>query len=258
MDNKDKKIDCISQKYFGPLKSAESYGGYLFYISAILSFIILLIKKDSHPFAYNVFEICFLLAAIIFSLVSIFIKLYLSPRAQEARYKDFLSHAFNISLSEEQTKGYYNSRESASARKIAAQTLENSFYSKSIISEMRKLEWLKIITYVVIWFILIFNRNTDLSIIALVAQFIFSEQILTRLFRIEWLRYKFEQVYDDLFRLIQSKPQNNFFEASALEITGVYEMAKANGGITLSSRIFNAKKDELDERWSKIRQKLEL
>lgn len=256
MNNEETKIDTIREKFYGPLELAENCEKLLFYVSAILSLIIPLVDKLQYPKFYSISQIVFLLAVIILSMSSLVIRLYFAPRAQESRYKDFLSHAFNVPLNDEQTSGYYNNDLINPSRRIAAQTLENSFYSKNIILEMAKLERVKVAVYVLIWLVAIFNRNTTLSFIAIAAQLIFSEQLLSYWFRLEWLRIKFENSYDDLFKLLQSGAKKSSFDIGALEIMGKYEMAKANASVTLSSRIFNEKSEKLDKKWEKIRIKL--
>jgi len=252
----EKKTDTIRDKYYGPLEFAEYCGDFLFYISAVLSFVVPLINKEQHASIYNSSQIIFLLVVIILGVNSLVIRLYFAPRAQESRFKDFLSHSFNIPLSDEQTRGYYNNNQVVPSRRIAAQTLENSFYSKNVISEMAKIERMKIAGYAFIWFVAILNRNTGLSLIAIAAQLIFSEQLFSYWFRLEWLRIKFENTYNDLFKLLSAGAKKVSVEVYALEIMSKYEMAKANAGVTLSSKIFNKESEELDKKWEKIRVKL--
>jgi hypothetical protein len=249
----DKKIDTIREKCFDPLENAERAQSVLFYMSAALSFVVPLIDKTLYLAGYNVAQIFFLISVSALSIVSLAIRLYFSPRAQEYRYKDFLSHAYGVQLSDEQTNGYYNNTESVPARRIAAQTLENSFYSKRTVAEMAKSERVRACLYFLVWLIVILNRNTDLAFIAIVAQLFFGEQILSRWLRIEWLKDKFERTFDDSLRLVQSKVADNLFEVSALEITGKYEMAKTNAGITLSSKVFDRHCEETDKKWEEIR-----
>jgi hypothetical protein len=84
---------------------------------------------------------------------------------------------------------------------------------------------------------------------------IFSEQILSRWLRVEWLRRQCERTYDDLFRLFQSKGK---LEVSALELLGRYEIAKATAAIPLSSRIFEQCCSRMNAEWAKIRATLRI
>ena len=104
-----KKTDPIRIKYYKSLETGEKVSSIFFWISAFLSLLIITINKNTYPSFLENLQIFFILSVIIFSITTIIIKLYLSPQAQEHRYKDFLSHAFNIAHYE-QTRGYYNNK----------------------------------------------------------------------------------------------------------------------------------------------------
>lgn len=253
MDNKKEKIDPIRDKYYVPIEKAELFGNVLFYGSAFLSFAIPLISKTACPLAYNITQSLFVLVVVFYCFVSLVIRLHLIPRAQDNRLKDFFSHAFNIPLTDEQTDGYYNNYETTPVRRIAAQALENSFYSKDTVSQMAKIERIKIIAYSTLWIAAILNRNTDLAIVSVGAQIIFSEQLISRWLHVEWLRTRFESIYDELFRLFKNVTKKRNFEVLALEITTRYEIVKSSGRITLSKRIFESRSKRNDKEWEKVR-----
>jgi len=251
------KIDPIREKYYKPLVIFEMSGNILCWISIILSLCIIIFENTKFPYFLIALQISFVICVIILSVIKIMLKFYLSPRAQERRYKDFLSHAFNTA-NYEGTKKYYNNNEIIPIRCIAAQTLENSLYSKSIIKDMVKFERAKLIFYILIWLILILYRGIQLNIIIIVTQIIFSEIILNRWITMEFFKYRTEKVFDILFNLFKSKTNGDNFHSDTLEITGIYEMSKANCGITLSERIFLKKEKYLDKEWKEVRHKLNI
>ncbi len=253
MDNKEEKRDPIRDNYYGPLERAEIFGNLLFYGSALFSFAIALVNKTVYPLAYNITQSLFVLFVVFYYLISMVIRLYLVPRAQENRLRDFFSHAYSVPLSDEQTDGYYNNEETTPVRRIAAQTLENSFYSKDTILQMAKIERIKVIAYGTLWLIAILNRNTDLALISIGAQIIFSEQLVSRWLHVEWLRTRFESTYNELFKLFKSVTKKRNFEVLALEITTRYEIAKSCGRITLSKRIFEKRSERNDKKWDEIK-----
>ena len=253
MDNKQEKRDPIKDKFYGPLERAEIFGNLLFYSSALLSFAIVLLNKTVCPLAYNIIQSLFVVVVIFYCLVSMVIRLHLMPRAQENRLKDFFSHAYSIPLTDEQTDGYFNNNETTPIRRIAAQTLENSFYSKDTILQMAKIERIKVIVYGTLWLIAILNRNTDLALVSIGAQIIFSEQLVSRWLHVEWLRTRFESTYNELFKLFKSVSKKRNFEVLALEITTRYEITKSCGRITLSKRIFERRSERNDKKWEKVR-----
>ncbi len=251
----NQKVDPISQKYFKPLERAELVEVTLFYLSAAISLAIPLIDRTATPKMYDYTQIVFLILVIALSITSFSIRLYFSPRAQDCRLKDFLSHAYNTSLSPETTDHYYTTNEETSQKRLAAQALENSLYSKNTISEMVTFERIKVVIYFLLWFIAISNRSTDLAILALIAQIIFSEHIVLKWLRSEWLRRQFESVFDGLFQLFMGNKNDNQFEVRALQLMGKYETSKAIANITLSSKVFKKIETESNAEWATVRKR---
>jgi hypothetical protein len=179
--------------------------------------------------------------------------LYLTPRAEDKRRQDFFSSACNVNLIHQQTDGYYNNDFKDPIKRMAAQVLENSLFSKEIALRMARRERIKVVVYALIWLVLLLNRRTDLGWIVAASQAIYSEQILSKLFRLEWLRIRFEKTFDDVFRLFQTKPSVAQFNAHALNALSMYETAKANAGITLSSTIFDDLNPTLSTEWDKVK-----
>jgi hypothetical protein len=123
---------------------------------------------------------------------------------------------------------------------------------------MARRERIKVAVYALIWLVLLHNRRTDLGWIVAASQAIFSEQILSKLFRLEWLRIRFEKTFDDVFRLFQIKSSVGQFNAHALDALTMYETAKANAGITLSSTIFDDLNPTLSTEWDKVKATLKI
>ena len=97
-----------------------------------------------------------------------------------------------------------------------------------------------------------------LGIVVAASQAVFSEQVVSRWLRLEWLRMRFEKTYDDVYRLFHSRPAVPKFNAMTLESLGMYETAKANGAITLSSRLFHQLNAELSIEWERIKVELKI
>jgi hypothetical protein len=202
---------------------------------------------------FSIVQIGFILSVVALFVVTLTIRLHFSPRAQTKRAVDFLSHAYGTPLSHEQTERYYNNSATTVPARIAAQVLENSFYSKDTASEMVRNERIKISCYVTLWIIAMLSRSTPLTTLAIVAQIMFSEQILSRWLRIEWFRIKCDKIFDDLYRLFQRKDD---LEICAVELLVEYETVKATAGIQLSTNMFERNTDRTTREWQKIRHKL--
>lgn len=102
------------------------------------------------------------------------------------------------------------------------------------------------------------NRRADLGVVLAASQALFSEQVLAKWIRLEWIRSKFENTYDATYRLFQSRPKSDEFNAMALELFTTYETAKANAAITLSSRHFERMNPKLSAGWEEIKAALKI
>lgn len=249
------KNDPIRDQYFKPLERAELASDALFYLSALLSIAALQVDKASHALAHDMVQVAFIVSVVAYFVIGLAIRLYFSPRAHDMRYQDFVAHAFGTPLVHGQSQGYYNSAAPTVAIRIAAQTLENSFYSKDTVGQMLHFERIKLGLYVIIFIVALAYRRTDLDMLGIAAQILFSEQLFSRWLRMEWLRGEFERTFDHLCRLFRSKAD---LEIAGHELAGRYERAKAIASITLSSRIFEKRQAVTDAGWKEIRASLGL
>jgi hypothetical protein len=121
-------------------------------------------------------------------------------------------------------------------------------------------ERIRVAVYALIWIFALLNRATDLALAAAMAQAVFSEQIISRWVRLEWLRMRFERTYEHLYRLVQTTTNFNKeeFRVRVLESFGEYETGKGYGGITLSARIFERLNPSLSLEWAEIRKTLNI
>lgn len=244
------KVDPITSRYYRPLTRADRAGALTFYASAVISLAIPLIDRASHPVVYQVAEAVFIVLVIALVVVGLTARLYLFPRAQEQRYRDFLGHVYRVPLTHEATSGYYNVVAPDSARQIAGQVMENTFYSKDTAQKMAVKERIVIATYLVLWLVAMIVRNTGLETIGIAAQILFSEQIISHWLRLEWFRSRCEQIFHELELLFQT---DGSLQVASIELLGRYEISKAASGIVLSESVFLAGKSEMDQEWQRIR-----
>lgn len=252
------RFDPIRTNYFDAVQIAEKVSDSLFYLSALLSFGTLIVDQTTNPDAYDFILLIFSLSVVAMFTIGMILRLYLTPRAEDKRRQDFFSSACNVGLIHQQTDGYYNNNFEDPMKRMAAQSFENSFFSKEIALRMAHHERLKVALYALIWLILLHYRRTDLSWIVAATQAIFSEQILSKWLRLEWLRIRFEKAFDDFYKLFQSRPPVAKFNAFALEGMAMYETAKANAAINLSSKIFDDLNERLSAEWESIKATLKM
>lgn len=252
------RSDPIRKRYYEAVEKADHATDLLFYLGAALSLALLLIDKATHPVAYDWALIAFALATAAFFGVGLVSRLYWVPRAEDKRRQDFFTSACDVGLTHEQTEGYYNNDFTKPIERMAAQLLENSLFSKSIALYMAKTERIKVIVYAGAWLVCLLNRQTDLGVVVAVSQVIFSEQVLSKAIRLEWLRMRFEKTYDEVYRMFQARPTGAKFNAMTLDSLGMYETAKASGAVTLSSKVFEALNPTLSLEWDRIKAALRI
>lgn len=258
MDNELTRDDPIKKKFYDPIETSEIYLDVFFWFSIILSFVLLSLDKADCPRLYNFIQIFFCVSVLLIFLLDTFVRLYLKPRADDMRLKDFLSHAYGIPLNHEQTKWYYNNNETDPIRKLAAQLLENSMHSKSTALAMAKRRRILTLGYAVILYIFILNRSTDLEFISIAAQVVFGEYMILYWLRIEWMRMRFERVFDDVSNLFQLNPAKEKFEIKTFEGLTKYETTKANGAVLLSYNIFKSNREKISKDWDSLKISLQI
>jgi hypothetical protein len=250
------KADPISKRYYYAVELADLVNAWLFYAGALLSILVLIVNPSRYPDLYGLIFVLFVIVVVLFFAVTMSARLYFTPRAEQKRRQDFLTSAFGVSLTHENTCGYYNNDFKEPPKKIAAQLLENSFFSKSLTLKIAQNERLKTAGYFAIWLTALVCRKTDVGVILAATQALFSEQILSRMIRIEWFRSKCERVHDDVYRLFQTALADDRFLPMALDSLLLYETAKSNAAVVIPSKLFKRMNAELSVEWEKIREKL--
>ncbi len=245
--------DPIRDRYYRPLETAESASALLFWLSATLSFATILVDKGAHPSAYLVAQISFALAVAAYFFVGMAIRLYFFPRAEESRRKEFLSNALDVALIHERTSGYYNNSEREGFRRLLLCLMENAFFTKRILRAMAPSVRLRTSLYLGSWFAAALWRGVPLDWVLVGAQVLFSEELIAKWFRLEWLRMKTESLFDTTYKLVLSKPPADTLKGLALEAFGSYESAKSTAGILLSKPVFEKLNADLSAEWERVR-----
>ncbi|OWZ90578.1 hypothetical protein B9J07_27480 [Sinorhizobium sp. LM21] len=246
-----KKSDPVGPEFYVPLGAAERLSAVAFYAAAALSIAVLLVNKSSQPDIYAAAQAAFAISVIVHFVSGIIIRTYFAVRAHSNRMADFVSNAFAVPLVPQPSQGYYTTTAEDPFLRMGASVLENSLFTKSIVRRMLRFERSRIALYGLIWLWAAFNRTTDLELLTVAAQVLFSEQLISRWVRMEWLRSRVERLYDEVYALIQSTTDfdSKEYRARAMEAVIRYETSKAQAGLSLSSRVFNQLDKELSGQW---------
>ncbi len=246
-------VDPIRINYFDIIEKVDKRANVLFFVGAALSVASTLVPEVRYPKLFVWIQIAFLATVIGLFLLDLTVKLRLSPRAADARAQDFLSHAYGQDLLATRTSGYYNNNAELGMQKIAAQTFENTLFTKEISREMFNRQIPLGIIYGLIFVVGVANRDTSITLWSAAAQVLFGEQIFMRFVRLWWLQRRAEQIHEDLRRLYLSGSTGVQFDSIAMDAYTRYEMSKSTAGITLSSKIYTELNPRLTNDWNQLR-----
>lgn len=252
------KVDTVGKNFYAPLTLMETIGGWLFWAISSLSIVTLFVDKAAYPTANMALQIVFLIFALLFFVHGQVQNIYLFPRAEDARRQETLSNSFRVTLTHEETVGYYNNDQRNPLRRLAANAMESAFFTRAIVRKMLRTQRSTTLGYFVLWFATMAYRPTDLEVIGVAAQALFSGEIVGRLIRMEWLRIRSEQLFDNFNRLFTSgraisKP---IIQAQVIEFFAFYETTKSTAAILLSSKIFHRNNKAWTAEWELIRGRL--
>lgn len=248
--------DEVKEKFYRPLEQIECFIDITFWSSVVLSFAVILINEQIHAELNAFLKILFLISSILTFALSLITRFYFFPRAHDARTENFISHAFNTSLSQEITIGYYNNNEFDPIKKTGAQLLENCFFSKEGSRKLCVLTRWKFGIYLLIWLAVVFWRKTSLDLVVTISQVLLSEQIIAKVVSLEWFRMKSERIYEAVSNVFLLKSQGNEFSSVILSNLVKYESAKSTYGGTLSDGIFNKYNTTWSRQWEDQKKRL--
>lgn len=202
----------------------------------------------------------FSLIVILHLVLSLYNRFHLVPEAEAKRRKQLLSDSFDIPLTPEQTKAYYNNPLAPSIQRLGANILENTFFAKSVCGKMAVRERFKVLLYFSAWLLAAFWRNTPLGLLIVVTQTVFSGEIIARLISVEVLRHRNEDLYEELYHEFLHKIdfQSGTGTACILDAFAAYEAAKASAAIKQSTKIFKELNPILTAEWDSICNRLKM
>jgi hypothetical protein len=256
-DHKHEKVDGID-RYYQPIERLDSLTSIMFWVSAVLSVIVLYGGFVPWVPFKNVATVLFTLCVISHLSFTLYLRFNLIPFAEEKRRKQLLSNSFGVPLTPEETKKYYNNQLAPSVRKLGANILENSLYAKRICGRMAVRERKKIFGYFACWLIAVFWRDTPIDFLVTITQTVFSGELIARLVSLELLRHKNEDLFEELYHEFLHQVDFNSHTGTAciLDAFASYEAAKAAASLKQSTKIFNKMNEQLILEWAEIRSKL--
>lgn len=255
--NQVERVDEL-ERYYKPIEQIDDLNAWLFWASAILS--IAVFFKDFLPWKalHNVLEISFILIVMVHLVLSLYVRYHLLPIAERKRRQQLLSDSFAVPLITETTQRYYNNEISPSISRLGANVLENTLFAKNIVAKMAIRERIKIFIYFLIWASALYWRTTDLGLLVIITQTIFSSEIIEGWLRVEVLRSDVEKFYEELYNKFLHKVDLSKSDgiASILDLFASYEATKSMTAIRQLRSIFLSGNPELSREWDVTRERL--
>ncbi|MDA3838122.1 MAG: hypothetical protein PF574_03965 [Candidatus Delongbacteria bacterium] len=257
MKENEERVDEIEKYYKAPKKIGVS-NFILFWILATTSLVLPFIVD--YPVIHKYTSRTFMFLIVIYFFSSMISKLYLVPKAESKRKKQFLSNSLGVNIIIESTKKYYNNTLKPSFIKLAANTMENAFFSNSVIAKMLIKRRVIIGLYLLLWLGLFIYKIENIHFLIWITQTLFTTELVLQWVSLEILLRRYKNVYKSLYNhfLNNVGAETNVAKACIIDLFSDYEAAKSSAGILLSSKIFNKMNDELTEEWVKIRSKLKM
>ena len=251
------RVDGLDH-YYRPIENIERVSTVLFWLSAALSITVLYSRLIPCQQLRDVPMLLFAASVVLHLILILFLKYHLIPIAEGKRRKQLLSDSFDVPLTPEQTRAYYNNPLAPSIQKLGANVLENAFFAKAVCGKMAVRERVKVLIYFIVWLLAVMWCSTSLEILVVVTQTVFSGEIIARLVCIEVLRHRNEDLFKELYHEFLHKVdfQSPTGTACILDAFATYEAAKASSGIKQSTKIFTALNPDLTRQWSDICNKL--
>lgn len=248
-----KRIDGL-EWYYRPIERCETWTTRLFWVSAVLSVVVLYSQWIPWDAVRDIPTVLFSVSVVLHLVLSLYNRFHLVPEAEAKRRKQLLSDSFDIPLTPEQTKAYYNNPLAPSIQRLGANVLENSFFAKSVCGKMAVRERVKVLIYLTAWILAAFWRNTPLVLLIVVTQTVFSGEIIARFVSLEVLRHRNEDLYEELYHEFLHKIdfQSATGTACVLDAFAAYEAAKAAAALRQSTKIFNELNPSLTREWASI------
>lgn len=256
-NSNNKRIDGL-EPYYKPVGELDDWISRTFWLSAVLSVVVLFEDQIPWTALRGAPELLFLLAVLTQLIFSLYLRFYIFPKAELKRRRQLVSDSLGVALIPEKTQMYYNNELAPSMARLGANVLENSFFAKAISNRMVNRERVITFSYFLIWILAVSWRRTDLGLVVIITQTLFSSEVIEKWLRLEFLCQKNENYYDQLYDTFLHKVDFNSPSviASIIDTFASYEVTKGMAGVRLSESIFTSMNPKLSVEWDDIRNQL--
>lgn len=233
----------------------------LFWVNAFLSIAVLFV--NNYDTIKSIFLFIFIMTTIGYFVIDNYLGIFKIPEVEDKRRVHLLTNSFNVPLDNERTNKYYNNELDPSFLKLGANIFENSLFAERVTHEMAKKERIKLGIFLTLFLLVILLRSTELELISILSQTLFTSTLISAYLRLEVLHSKNKSIYNCLYDIFlfhsQSTSENDEkLSAKLLDCFVKYESAKAYSGVKQDSKVFHKINTQVTQEWEEIKQRLKI
>jgi hypothetical protein len=242
--------------FFGSVRKAERFATWVFRVVTLLSAVMVLWSNQTTEGLLEPL----LIVATITGLILSFLIQYWQNEGNRAVRATQISDAFDVPIGDAARQGYYNNSVPPSFLRLVVTTFENSLFTKEILHKMLFRQRTTSCVFLVVFILLLAYRWTSLSWMLLIAQTLFSGDILLQWIRMERFRSRVGSVYDRLHQFFLQRATAGVPHEFAISLSAFadYECSKDEASIHLDSDIFTKLNPTLTQRWEQIKLDLKI
>jgi len=245
-----------AQDHFKAASKCACLGTWIFYLVFVSSVVLLLfpgptVESCLHPLLVAL--------AIITIVCTVFTTIYQTEGNRILRASQ-LSDAFGVGIGEQMRDGYYNNNLPKTTRRLAATTLENTLFATEILHVMLTKERIKNCMYFILLIALFVCRWPSTSWLLMLAQTVFSTDLILEWIRLERFRIRTSRVHAHLeqFFLQSGNAEQPSDTAIVLAAFTDYECGKDEAVISLDQKVFDRLNPVLSKKWEGIKERLNI
>jgi hypothetical protein len=241
--------------YFDRARTANTWGKRLFWCFFALSLVTLLFQQKEIQEIARALLIVATLGIVIGALGSIW-----QNEGNRLLRSTQLTNALNVPLGDKARKNYYNNLLPPSPDRLVATTFENAFFTHAILQRMLRKKRLSTGAYSIIFVLIVAYRSTTSELLVILAQTIFSVDLLLHWIRMERFAYRVNRTKQELhqFFLQGGKAGDQNGLAIGLAAFADYECAKDEAAMPVDELLFKNLNAKLSNDWDQLRSSLKI
>lgn len=248
----EEKYKNESNKLFDKCSKNENIMLIIYMINVV---IMILICFNTNSCISNVLNYGLIVINIIYITLNCFTDMILKNRAENELRKTMISNSFNVNITTTKSDGYYTNNAKPSVEKMGINNFESTLYTTKITEKLISKKLIKVLMIIAVWIISI-TKITNLELVVLLTQIIFSADVLLDLIKIIYYHINVKSLYNNFYKIFVTDGYKEKDLPIIIEYVMEYECLKNYCHITLPNNIFNQEKSSLAQKWDEINENI--